>query len=80
MADGPDIGLRLLAELAPKEELQSYFPFFATRAELSRRVARHADALADYRRGLGLAQTEPERRFMSRRIAETEALLAAANA
>lgn len=76
MASGPETGLRLLLELAPKEELQGYFPFFATRAELSRRLARYADALTDYRRALELAQTEPERRFMSRRIAETETALA----
>jgi RNA polymerase sigma-70 factor (ECF subfamily) len=79
MANGPETGLRLLLELAPKAELHGYFPFFATRAELNRRLARYADALPDYRRALELAHTEPERRFMSRRIAETEAALATAD-
>ncbi|HKY36542.1 MAG TPA: DUF6596 domain-containing protein [Polyangiaceae bacterium] len=72
MADGPIAGLALLAPLEALEELRDYQPFFATRAELQRRLGRHAQALPDYQRALELAKTEPERRFISRRIAELQ--------
>jgi RNA polymerase sigma-70 factor, ECF subfamily len=77
MAEGPEQGLALLAQL-PHDELHAYFPFFATRADLNRRLARHDQALPDYRRALELANTEPERRFIVRRIAETKAALTTA--
>jgi RNA polymerase sigma-70 factor (ECF subfamily) len=77
MAEGAERGLALIAQL-PHDELDGYFPFFATRADLNRRLARHQAALPDYQRALQLAKTEPERRFMSRRIAETQAVLATA--
>jgi RNA polymerase sigma-70 factor (ECF subfamily) len=35
-----------------------------------RRLERLEEAAAAYRRALDLAQTEPERRFLSRRLAE----------
>jgi RNA polymerase sigma-70 factor, ECF subfamily len=70
MAEGPEAGLVLLSQLASDEELQNYLPFFATRADLNRRLGRQADALPDYRRALELAKTEPERRYLSRRITE----------
>jgi RNA polymerase sigma-70 factor, ECF subfamily len=73
MAEGPGAGLRLLAELAGEEELAEYQPFFATRAELLRRVGDLAAARRDYQRGLELAKNEPEKRFMARRLAETAA-------
>lgn len=76
MARGPEQGLELLAELESCEELGGYQPFFATRAELLRRLGRLADALPDYRRGLALAKNEPEKRFMARRLTEIEERLA----
>lgn len=72
MAEGPAAGLELLEELSGLEELASYQPFFATRAELLRRSQRFREATDDYRRALVLAKNEPERRFMARRLAETE--------
>lgn len=75
MAEGPEAGLRLLSELRTLEELQSYQPFFATRAELLRRVGRYAEAEPDYRRGLELAKNEPEKRFLQMRLNEMRAVL-----
>jgi RNA polymerase sigma-70 factor (ECF subfamily) len=75
MANGPERGLELLSKLADREELAAYQPFFATRAELLRRLGRFAEALPDYRRGLELAKNEPEKRFMARRLAEVAAQL-----
>jgi RNA polymerase sigma-70 factor, ECF subfamily len=78
MAEGPEAGLAMLEALADVDELQSYFPFFATRADLLRRRGRHAEALLDFERSLELAKNEPERRYIARRIAEAEAAIATA--
>ena len=70
MAEGVEQGLELLACLSTLEELQTYQPFFATRAELLRRLGRFEAAVPDYERGLELAKNEPEKRYMARRLAE----------
>ncbi len=70
MAEGAEAGLRLLHELSTLEELRHYQPFFATRAELHRRLGQFAAAVPDYQRGLELAKNEPEKRYMSRRLDE----------
>jgi RNA polymerase sigma-70 factor (ECF subfamily) len=70
IADGAQAGLDMIAQLESEPELRAYFPFFATRADLRRRLGLRADALSDYRHALTLANTEPERRFMQRRISE----------
>jgi RNA polymerase sigma-70 factor, ECF subfamily len=70
MAEGAEAGLQRLHALTSLEDLQSYAPFFAARAELLRRVGRFEEALPDYERGLELAKNEPERRYLSRRLAE----------
>ena len=72
MAEGAEAGLRLLRELSALDELQSYQPFFATRADLRRRLGQFGAALPDYQRGLELAKNEPERRYMARRIREMQ--------
>jgi RNA polymerase sigma-70 factor (ECF subfamily) len=65
----------LLEPLARLEELQSYQPFFAARADLHRRVGRLEAARDDYERALSLAKNEPEKRFVARRMAEVAVLL-----
>jgi RNA polymerase sigma-70 factor (ECF subfamily) len=70
MAEGAEAGLQLLGELSELEELQSYQPFFATRADLLRRLGKLEQALPDYERGLQLAKNEPEKRYLSRRLEE----------
>jgi RNA polymerase sigma-70 factor (ECF subfamily) len=66
MADGPEQGLALMRDLP----LDEYHLYHAARADLLRRLERIDEAAAAYRRALELAQTEPERRFLSRRLAE----------
>jgi RNA polymerase sigma-70 factor (ECF subfamily) len=66
MADGPERGLALMRDLP----LDEYHLYHAARADLLRRLERVDEAAAAYRRALELAQTEPERRFLSRRLAE----------
>ena len=51
-------------------ELDDYRYLHSTRAELLLRLGRPGDALTAYGRALELAHTEPERRFLTRRIAE----------
>jgi RNA polymerase sigma-70 factor, ECF subfamily len=65
--DGPDAGLAILDRL----DLDHYRYFHSTRASLLRRAGRHSEADHAYRRALDLAQTEPERRFLQDRLAET---------
>jgi RNA polymerase sigma-70 factor (ECF subfamily) len=72
MAEGAVVGLRLLSELSGLEELQSYQPFFATRADLRRRLERFAEAVPDYERSLELAKNEPEKRYLRRRLQEMQ--------
>ncbi len=70
MADGPDAGLALVDELAASGQLTGYYLLPATRADLLRRMEREAEAVASYREALELAPTEPERRYLARRLAE----------
>jgi RNA polymerase sigma-70 factor, ECF subfamily len=51
-------------------ELDEYQYLHSTRAELLRRLGRADEADAAYRRALELARTEPERRFLERRLDE----------
>jgi RNA polymerase sigma-70 factor (ECF subfamily) len=66
MAEGPERGLALMRDLP----LDEYHLYHAARADLLRRLERLDEAAAAYRRALDLAQTEPERRFLSRRLSE----------
>jgi RNA polymerase sigma-70 factor (ECF subfamily) len=70
MADGPAAGLALVDELEQTGALSEYYLLPATRADLLRRLRRHCEAAAAYRRALELVPTEPERRFLSRRLSE----------
>ena len=60
-------GLELLDAI---EGLQGYHLFHAARADLQRRLERRNDAAASYAQALELATSEPERRFLERRLAE----------
>jgi RNA polymerase sigma-70 factor, ECF subfamily len=67
--DGPAAALALLDGLA----LEDYRYFHSTRAEMLRRLGRDADARDAYARALDLAQSEPEQRFLERRISALRA-------
>jgi RNA polymerase sigma-70 factor (ECF subfamily) len=69
-ADGPAVGLALVDELEQTGALSDYYLLPATRADLLRRLRRDGEAAAAYRRALELVPTEPERRFLRRRLAE----------
>jgi RNA polymerase sigma-70 factor, ECF subfamily len=59
---GPAAALALVDEL----DLDTYHPFHATRADLLRRLGRHREATAAYRRAAALAPTDAERAFLRR--------------
>lgn len=58
--DGPAEALALLDDL----DLDGYYPFHATRADLLRQLGRSNAAIADYERAAALAPSEPEREFL----------------
>ncbi len=70
MADGPAAGLVLVEALADARELQGYYLFHATRADLLRRLGRGVEAAESYRQALALTGSAAERRFLARRLAE----------
>ena len=70
MADGPEVGLRLVDDLDASGALAGYHLLPATRADLLRRLGRNDEAAAAYRAALDLATTAAERRYLQRRLSE----------
>jgi RNA polymerase sigma-70 factor, ECF subfamily len=69
MDRGPKAGLRLLASLAQREELNDYHYYHAAQAELLGRAGRRAEAKRAYQRALSLAENDGEQRFLEERLA-----------
>jgi RNA polymerase sigma-70 factor, ECF subfamily len=59
-----------LAAMDSLEGLEEYHLLHAARADLLRRLERHDEAAAAYRRALELTANEPETRYLERRLAE----------
>jgi RNA polymerase sigma-70 factor (ECF subfamily) len=57
---GPAVALALVEEL----DLDHYYPFHATRADLLWRLGRHREAAAAYQRAAAMAPTDAEREFL----------------
>ena len=70
MSDGIERGLALVDEVDHRGELGRYHLLPAARAELLRRLGRHAEAAASYRRALALVSNEAERRHLEKRLRE----------
>ena len=68
MADGPEAGLALVDELGA--ELAGYHQVPATRADLLRRLGRREESAEAYREALAMTESDAERRFLTRRLAE----------
>jgi len=71
MAFGPAAGLPLVEALEATGQLAGYHLLPATRADFLRRLGRAPEAAGAYREALELARTDAERRYLSRRLAET---------
>ena len=74
MADAPERGLALVDGLESRGALAGYHLLPTTRAELLRRMGRHAEAAESYRRALTLVSNETERRHLEKRLREVAAL------
>ncbi len=62
--------LVLVDRLAADGQLTGYHLLPATRADLLRRLGRHAEAAAEYRTAIELADTDPVRDYLVRRLDE----------
>ena len=72
MVEGPAAGLALVDELAAAGQLDGYHLLHAARADLLRRLGRHAEAAAAYRRALERTANPVEQAFLRRRLAEVD--------
>ena len=70
MVDGPARALDLVDALIARGELAGYHLAPAVRADFLRRLGRRDEAAEAYRAALALAQLEPERRLLARRLAQ----------
>jgi RNA polymerase sigma-70 factor (ECF subfamily) len=70
MAYGPQAGLSEIARLKTSHRLDSYYLLWSAEADLLRRLGRRAEAQQSYRHALELVTTDPERRFLERRVQE----------
>jgi RNA polymerase sigma-70 factor (ECF subfamily) len=69
MADGPGLGLHLVNQVA----LDDYYLLSATRADFLRRLGRWSEAADCYREALTRVTTDPERRYLEKRLREVSA-------
>jgi len=70
MSGGLERGLALVDGLDQRGELAGYHLLPVARAELLRRLGRHAEAADSYRRALALVSNEAERRHLGKRLRE----------
>jgi RNA polymerase sigma-70 factor, ECF subfamily len=70
MADGPAAALPLVEALTASGRLNGYHLLPATKADLLRRLHRYDEAAEAYRAALALTTTDPERRYLTRRLVE----------
>jgi RNA polymerase sigma-70 factor (ECF subfamily) len=64
--------LKVIDSLIAGEDLDNYHLLHATRADLLRRIGDSQEAAQSYRRALALATNEAERRYLQRRLEETQ--------
>jgi RNA polymerase sigma-70 factor (ECF subfamily) len=72
MVDGPARALDLLDSLTARGQVEQYHLLHSARGRLLQRLGRSDEALGAYRAALNYATLEPERRFLSARIAILE--------
>ena len=70
MSGAMERGLALVDAIESRGELAGYHLLPSARAELLRRLGRHAEAAEAYRRALSLVRNEAERRHLEKRLAE----------
>ena len=70
MVDGPERALRLVDSISKRGDLAGYHMLPAVRGDLLRRMGRRDEAIVAYRQALTSTDLEPERRFLTARLAE----------
>ncbi len=70
MRDGPEAGLALIDAILERGDLLDYHRAHAARAELGRRAGKIPEAKKAYEQAISLTRQEPERRFLTRRLAD----------
>ena len=68
--EGPERAMALVDLAAQGGQLEDYHLLHAVRADLFRQMGRFTQAADAYRQALALAGTQPERRFLERRLQE----------
>src|SRR5215831_10812212 len=72
MAEGLREALALIEELTANSDLEHYHLLHAARADLLRRLGSSAEAAKSYKRALELVTNDSERRYLERRLRETD--------
>jgi RNA polymerase sigma-70 factor, ECF subfamily len=70
MHEGPAAGLRLIDALLARGELRDYHLAHAARADLFRRLGQRKEAIAAYTLAKALTKSEPEQRYLEKRLRE----------
>lgn len=70
MAEGPEVGLKLINGIRHDGSLDRYHVLHASRADLLRRIGRFDAAADSYRKALGLCSNPVETRYFQRRLRE----------
>ncbi|HMF13401.1 MAG TPA: sigma-70 family RNA polymerase sigma factor [Gemmataceae bacterium] len=70
MEEGPEAGLHALDAVHHDPAMRDYYLLPATRADLLLRLGQPEEAEASYRHALTLPCTQPERRFLTKRLEE----------
>jgi RNA polymerase sigma-70 factor (ECF subfamily) len=70
MHKGPEAGLQQIDAILGRGKLNDYHLAHSARAELCRKIGRTNEARASWERALALAQQDPERRFIERKLRE----------
>ena len=73
MAFGPEVGLRLLDEVADAVALRGYAPMAAARGDLLLRAGRPVEAKSEFTKAAALTRNMPERAFLLARADACEA-------
>ncbi len=72
MSRGLRRGVALIEELEASGELNDYYLMWSAKADLLRRMGNFIAAAAAYRRALAVVTSNPDRRFLQRRLKEVE--------
>jgi len=75
MSEGPEVALAAIDALDRSGELSDYHLFYATRADLLRRMGAHEQAAQNYSQALALVSNERERAYLERRLREVGGVL-----